>query len=201
MTAKKRFELSIILALIFSVLLSFTSFSAYCNEIENGVLRLHILANSDSDKDQALKLAVRDSILENSEDIFESASNKEDALKNAKENLPKIINTARKTIKENGYDYSVSGEVEKCYFNTRVYDNFTLPAGYYDAVRIKIGSAKGKNWWCVLFPEVCISASANLKDTLSDGSVEKIENPQNYKVKFKVVEIITAAREKINSWF
>ena len=201
MTAKKRFELSIILALIFSVLLSFTSFSAYCNEIENGVLRLHILANSDSAKDQELKLAVRDSILENSENIFESASNKEDALKNAKENLPKIINTARKTIKENGYDYSVSGEVEKCYFNTRVYDNFTLPAGYYDAVRIKIGSAKGKNWWCVLFPEVCISASANLKDTLSDGSVEKIENPQNYKVKFKVVEIITAAREKINSWF
>lgn len=201
MTAKKRFELSIILALIFSVLLSFTSFSACCNEIENGVLRLHILANSDSDKDQALKLAVRDSILENSENIFESASNKEDALENAKENLPKIIGTARKTIKENGYDYSVSGEVEKCYFNTRVYDNFTLPAGYYDAVRIKIGSAKGKNWWCVLFPEVCISASANLKDTLSDGSVEKIENPQNYKVKFKVVEIITAAREKINSWF
>lgn len=201
MTAKKRFELSIILALIFSVLLSFTSFSAYCNEIENGVLRLHILANSDSAKDQELKLAVRDSILENSENIFESASNKEDALKNAKENLPKIIGTARKTIKENGYDYSVSGEVEKCYFNTRVYDNFTLPAGYYDAVRIKIGSAKGKNWWCVLFPEVCISASANLKDTLSDGSVEKIENPQNYKVKFKVVEIITAAREKINSWF
>lgn len=201
MTAKKRFELSIILALIFSVLLSFTSFSAYCNEIENGVLRLHILANSDSDKDQALKLAVRDSILENSENIFESASNKEDALKNAKENLPKIIGTAKETIKENGYDYSVSGEVEKCYFNTRVYDNFTLPAGYYDAVRIKIGSAKGKNWWCVLFPEVCISASANLKDTLSDGSVEKIENPQNYKVKFKVVEIITAAREKINSWF
>lgn len=201
MTAKKRFELSIILALIFSVLLSFTSFSAYCNEIENGVLRLHILANSDSAKDQELKLAVRDSILENSKDIFESASNKEDALKSAKENLPKIINTARKTIKENGYNYSVSGEVEKCYFNTRVYDNFTLPAGYYDAVRIKIGSAKGKNWWCVLFPEVCISASANLKDALSDGSVEKIENPQNYKVKFKVVEIITAAREKINSWF
>ena len=86
MTAKKRFELSIILALIFSVLLSFTSFSAYCNEIENGVLRLHILANSDSAKDQELKLAVRDSILENSENIFESASNKEDALKNAKEN-------------------------------------------------------------------------------------------------------------------
>ena len=201
MTAKKRFELSIILALIFSVLLSFTSFSAYCNEIENGVLRLHILANSDSAKDQELKLAVRDSILENSENIFESASNKEDALKNAKENLPKIINTAKETIKENGYDYSVSGEVEKCYFNTRVYDNFTLPAGYYDAVRIKIGSAKGKNWWCVLFPEVCISASANFDNSLSDGSIEKIENAQNYKVKFKVVEIITAAREKINSWF
>ena len=201
MTAKKRFEISVILSLIFTMLLSFTSFTAHCNEIENGVLRLHILANSDSDKDQALKLAVRDSILLSSDEIFDNANNKTEALKNARMSLPKIISTAESTIKENGYNYSVTATVEKCYFNTRVYDNFTLPAGYYDAVRIKIGSAKGKNWWCVLFPEVCISASANLKDTLSDGSVEKIENPQNYKVKFKVVEIITAAREKINSWF
>lgn len=201
MTAKKRFEISIILSLIFTLLLSFTSFTAHCNEIENGVLRLHILANSDSDKDQALKLAVRDSILKCSDDIFDNASSKTEALQNAEKSLPKIVSTAESTIKENGYNYSVTATVEKCYFDTRVYENFTLPAGYYDAVRVKIGKAEGKNWWCVLFPEVCISASANLDETISDGSIKTVENPQEYKVRFKVVELITKAREKINSWF
>ncbi len=201
MTAKKRFEISIILSLIFTLLLSFTSFTAHCNEIENGVLRLHILANSDSDTDQALKLKVRDSILKSGEEIFDNANDKTEALKNARMNLPKIVSTAESTIKENGYNYSVTATVEKCYFDTRVYENFTLPAGYYDAVRVKIGKAEGKNWWCVLFPEVCISASANLDETLSEGSVKAVENPQDYKVRFKVVELITKAREKINSWF
>lgn len=201
MTVKKRFEVSIILALIFSLLLSFTSFSAHCNEIENGVLRLHILANSDSDADQTLKLKVRDSILENSEDIFKNAGSKQEALNKAKNSLPQIVSTARSVINENGYNYTVTGEVCKCFFNTREYENFTLPAGYYDAVRIKIGKAEGKNWWCVLFPEVCLSASANLDKTLSEGSVDTVKNARNYKVRFKVVEIITAAREKINSWF
>lgn len=183
------------------MLLSFTSFTAHCNEIENGVLRLHILANSDSDKDQALKLAVRDSILLSSDEIFDNANNKTEALKNARMSLPKIISTAESTIKENGYNYSVTATVEKCYFDTRIYENFTLPAGYYDAVQVKIGKAEGKNWWCVLFPEVCISASANLDETLSDGSIKTVENAENYKVRFKVVELITKAREKINSWF
>ena len=201
MTAKKRFEISIILSLIFTMLLSFTSFTAHCNEIENGVLRLHILANSDSDKDQALKLAVRDSILLSSDEIFDNANNKTEALKNARMSLPKIISTAESTIKENGYNYSVTATVEKCYFDTRIYENFTLPAGYYDAVQVKIGKAEGKNWWCVLFPEVCISASANLDETLSDGSIKTVENAENYKVRFKVVELITKAREKIKSWF
>lgn len=201
MTAKKRFEISVILSLIFTMLLSFTSFTAHCNEIENGVLRLHILANSDSDKDQALKLAVRDSILLSSDEIFDNANNKTEALKNARMSLPKIISTAESTIKENGYNYSVTATVEKCYFDTRIYENFTLPAGYYDAVQVKIGKAEGKNWWCVLFPEVCISASANLDETLSDGSIKTVENAENYKVRFKVVELITKAREKINSWF
>ena len=201
MTAKKRFELSVILSLIFVLLLSFTNFSAHCTEIENGVLRLHILANSDSELDQAIKLKVRDNILNESETVFNTATTKEEAIFNAQKGLPNIINTAKRTLKENGFNYKVTGEVCKSYFNTRQYDNFTLPAGYYDTVRIKLGKAKGKNWWCVLFPEVCISASANIGENLSEGSTKTVENSQNYKVHFKVVELITAAREKINSWF
>lgn len=201
MTAKKRFEFSIILGLIFSILLSFTGFDASCSEIKREVLRLHVIANSDSDEDQQLKLLVRETVLEQSEDIFAHSKNKSEALLSAKNNLSKIVSSAQKTVYENGYSYTVTGEVCKSYFPQKEYVNFTLPAGYYDAVRIKIGKAEGKNWWCVLFPEVCLSASANLSETLSSSSTDAVENPQNYKVRFKVVEIISAAREKINSWF
>ncbi len=201
MTIKKRFELSLVLSLVFVLLLSFTNFSAHCNEIENGVLRLHILANSDNEVDQAVKLKVRDNILKESENIFQSATSKEEALSNAQNSLPKIIDIAKRTLKENGFNYMVTGEICKAYFNTRQYDGFTLPAGYYDAVRISLGKAEGKNWWCVLFPEICISASANFGKTLSEGSKDTVENAENYKVRFKVVELLTATREKINSWF
>lgn len=201
MTAKKRFEISIILGLIFSLLLSFTSFDASCSEIKREVLRLHVLANSNSDEDQQLKLLVRESVLEQSEYVFAHSNNKDEALLSAKNNLEKIVSSAQQTVYENGYDYTVTGEVSKSYFPQKEYDNFTLPAGYYDAVRIKIGKAEGKNWWCVLFPEVCLSASANLGEALSSSSTDAVQNPQNYKVRFKVVEIISAAREKINSWF
>ena len=201
MTAKKRFELSIILGLIFSLLLSFTGFDASCSEIKREVLRLHVLANSDSDTDQQLKLLVRETVLSQSEEIFSGSKDKNEALLSAKNSLGEIVSAAQKTVYENGYSYTVTGEVCKSYFPQKEYDNFTLPAGYYDAVRIKIGKAEGKNWWCVLFPEVCLSASADLNETLSDKATDTVKNPQNYKVRFKVVEIITAAREKINSWF
>lgn len=201
MTAKKRFEISIILGLIFSILLSFTSFDASCSEIKREVLRLHVLANSDSDEDQQLKLLVRQTVLEQSEDVFSGSKSKNEAMLSAKNNLSKIVNSAQKTVYENGYNYTITGEVSKSYFPQKEYDNFTLPAGYYDAVRIKIGKAEGKNWWCVLFPEVCLSASANLGETLSSRSTDAVQNPQNYKVRFKVVELISAAREKINLWF
>ncbi len=201
MTAKKRFELSIILGLIFSLLLSFTGFDASCSEIKREVLRLHVLANSDSDADQQLKLLVRETVLAQSEEVFSHSKNKSEAMLSAKNSLPKIVSAAQKTVYDNGYRYTVTGEVSKSYFPTKEYDNFTLPAGYYDAVRIKIGKAEGKNWWCVLFPEVCLSASADLGETLSTTSTDTVKNPQNYKVRFKVVELISVARQKINSWF
>lgn len=201
MNIKKRFETSLILGLIFAILLSFCSFEASCKEIENKVLRLHILANSDDTADQALKLRVRDKILDVSDDVFANATSKQDAITYAKENLSKIVETAQKEVIKNGYDYTVSGEVCKAYFNTRVYDNFTLPAGVYDAVRIKIGAAKGKNWWCVMFPQVCISAAADISDNLTENAEKTVTNPDQYKVRFKVVEWVETAREKINSWF
>ena len=201
MTTKKRLELSVIFGIIFSLLLSFSSFEASCNNVRKNVLRLHILANSDSSVDQNLKLIVRDGVLEYSEDLFYNTSSREEALKNARGSLKDIQNLANKIIKENGYNYTATAEVTNCYFNTRVYDGFTLPAGYYDAVRIKIGKAEGKNWWCVMFPKVCLRAAGDIGESLTSSSEEVVKNPQKYEVKFKTVEWYYCIREKINSWF
>ena len=201
MTLKKRLELSVICGLIFSLLLSLSSFEANCNNVKNNVLRLHILANSNSSSDQTLKLTVRDAVLEYSEGLFQNAKDREDAKLKAKKSLKNLENVANETIKQQGFDYEASAEVVNCYFNTRVYDNFTLPAGYYDAVRIKIGAAKGKNWWCVMFPKVCISAAGDIGENLNSKSEDVVKNPQKYEVKLKTVEIYYSIREKISSWF
>ena len=151
MTKKRTFELSLILGLVFTFLLSLAGFDAKCANIEDNIFRLHIKANSNSDVDQQLKLKVRDNILELSEDLYEGANNKADAMNIASDNMDLILANAKNTIKDNGFDYSVSGEIKKSYFGTRVYENFTLPAGYYDSLKIYIGSGEGENCWCVLF--------------------------------------------------
>lgn len=201
MNKKKTLELSVICGLIFTLLLSMTGFDAGCAEIRQKVFRLHILANSDSREDQELKLKVRDEILKLSDGIFSAAVDKNEAMSAAREHLDDFLSAAKGVLLKNGCDYSVSGEITPCYFNTRVYENFTLPAGYYDALRIVIGKGAGHNWWCVLFPKVCIGASADFHETLSESSENIVSRPQEYKVRFKIVEICENARKKINSWF
>jgi stage II sporulation protein R len=127
--------------------------------VRQDTLRLHILANSDSQEDQALKLLVRDRILEETAEIFSGSASRDEAILAAQEALPRILDTARQAIREEGFSYSVSGKVERVYFNTRQYDSAILPAGVYDAVQIRIGKAEGKNWWCVLFPPLCVGAA------------------------------------------
>ena len=201
MTTKKRLELSVIFGLVFSVLLSFVGFEAGCNNVKNSVLRLHILANSNTEFDQNLKLLVRDEVLNYTEGLFLSATSRDEAKQIAQKNIKNIENMANLKLKKLGSTQKATAEVVNCYFNTRVYNDFTLPAGFYDAVRIKIGKAEGKNWWCVMFPKVCISASADIGDNLETGGENIVKNPDKYKVKFKTVEWYYALREKISSWF
>ena len=199
MTAKKRFEISIIAALIFSVLLSMVRFEASCTELKEKVLRLHILANSDSKADQELKLKVRDRLLEL--DIYDGAKEKSEAIKYSKDNLGLIIKEAERVIKEEGFNYKVSAEITNCYFETRHYESFSLPAGNYDALRIKIGKAKGKIWWCVIFPKLCLGASIEKEADLTDSSKEISKNPKDYKVKFKIVEFFGEIKNQIDTLF
>lgn len=201
MTAKKRFELSLIVGLVFSVLLSLCSFEARCNEVKRDVFRLHILAESDSEFDQALKLKVRDKVLSVTDGLFSAAEHKQQAIEKAERQLPEIINAAQQTVNENGGDCTVTAKVKKCSFNTREYDHFTLPAGVYDALEIKLGEGKGHNWWCVLFPKVCVSAASDISDGLEDNAAEMVTNPDEYKVRFKLLEIVEEVRKSLAPQF
>ncbi len=188
----KILEKALLAGLILSMVFSMMGFSYICNNIENKVLRLHVLANSDSAEDQDLKLKVRDKVLEYSGDIFSLANTKDEAEKITSEKIDEIRNVALEEIHNLGYDYDVKVELTNMYFNTRHYENVTLPAGRYDALRIIIGSGKGKNWWCVMFPSMCIPAATeeqkDLSKVLNEEEIELVENEEKYEVKFKCIE-------------
>jgi stage II sporulation protein R len=121
------------------------------------VVRLHVLANSDSAADQALKLQVRDAILAKMPSLFEGAQSQAEALQIVKAHLPEVEAIANQVVKDNGYDYSVHASVGQYDFPDRKYGDVELPAGNYEALRLEIGAAEGANWWCVLFPPLCFS--------------------------------------------
>ena len=196
-----RVELSIVIGLILTIFLtSFCSFAGACSNIRGDVIRLHVQANSDSEEDQALKLQVRDRVLEETEQLFLSAQDKAEAAELVKKNLPAIQSAACQVVLENGYDYDVEVTFQNEYFTTREYDNFTLPAGRYDAVRVKIGAAQGHNWWCVMFPPLCIPAvesEQKVETVIGADGKEIISNRPKYEFKFKILEVL----EDIGEWF
>ena len=182
-----------VLGLLLSIgLTSVFSFASDCSEVRDEVLRLHILANSDSDEDQALKLKVRDRVLAETGEIFSGAENLETAQTLAKENLGKICASATDELRKNGSDATVTAGLCRMYFETRQYDGYTLPAGMYDAVRIEIGKAEGKNWWCVMFPPLCVGSAMDekeLEEMLSQSGEKVINGTRKFKAKFYIVEL------------
>lgn len=186
----KAFNLALFFGLMCAVFLSFADFNASCEDLRTNVLRLHIIANSDSEPDQQLKLKIRDRILEQSSDLFDGIYDTEAALLKAEENTGHYLDIANSVIAENGFSYETKAYIGDSYFETREYEDFTLPAGYYKSLIISVGEAKGKNWWCVIFPEVCIPAATGaLSDTVTAKSTEIAEQPQRYIMRFKAVEI------------
>ena len=194
---------SIVLFLLFIyILFSAGSYSlAISSDLSQSVFRLHVLANSDSKEDQELKLKVRDNLLDFMNEICSNCSTKEEAMKIANENKDKFQEIAENTIKENGFNYSVKININNFYFPTKSYGDISLPAGYYDALRVEIGEAKGQNWWCVMFPSLCFidvssgivdkNAKENLEENLHDESYEIIsqnEEKSEVKFKFKIIE-------------
>ena len=195
-------ELAVLMGLIFTAVMSFARFDAACEDLRQNVLRLHIIANSNSEADQAVKLLVRDRILSETTDIFTGAAGLADAEKKAAERLGDIAEYAAETLEENGFGYGATAEIGNSYFETREYDTFTLPAGNYRSLIIRLGKAEGKNWWCVVFPAVCIPAAAQgaeLSDSTSKASAEIAEHPQKYIMRFKAVEIFEDFKRRLNS--
>ena len=196
--SKKAFELALIFGFICSVFCSMASFDASCEELRDNVLRLHIIANSDSKTDQELKLKIRDAVLAESDALFEESANLNSALEKAEENLLVYEKIANRVIAEEGLNYRATAKIGKTFFETREYDDFTLPAGEYDALILEIGEARGKNWWCVIFPSVCVpTQKADLKDSVGKKSAQIAENPRPYKIRFKSVEIYEKIKRKL----
>ncbi len=171
--------------------LSICGFAGEVNDLRGRVLRLHILANSDSAVDQSVKLKVRDAVVEECAGLLNGAKNADDAAVIAATKLDDVCAVAERVLREQGADYGVTAEVSETYFPTRVYDNVTLPAGRYPAVQLLLGKAEGHNWWCVLFPPLCVSAATDRKttaDVLTDAEDALVTDAPRYKVKFKLIE-------------
>ena len=198
------FALFLTLTLLFTLALSYAKTTG--RDISNAVVRLHIVANSNSERDQKLKLNVRDRIIKDTSHIFEETLSPTQALALATENISLINNLAENEIKRLGYDYPVTVSVGKEAFPTKTYGNLTLPSGRYNAVKVKIGEAEGENWWCVMYPPLCftdgiISVSENsisqLKNSLSESEfmlLTKSSTSVPVEIKFKIVELF-------QSWF
>ncbi len=166
-------------------------------EIYDKVVRLHVLANSDSEEDQALKLKVRDGILDTVSRITEDCQNKDDAERELRENIDAITSAAEKTLRENGSMAEVTVEIGREKYPTREYEDMRLPAGTYCSVKVNIGKAEGRNWWCVLFPPLCTGTAVRVEEEMVEAGftpdqvkiITDSKSPK-YRLKFKLLEII-----------
>ncbi len=154
----RRWELALLLGVALAALAG-SWLDASQAALADRVLRLHVIANSDSAEDQALKLAVRDRILAETEDLFAQGLTVEEARAALTERLGELAAAGAETVGEKGYDYPVTASLEDgVWFPTKTYTDFALPAGNYTALRLVIGEGKGRNWWCVVFPPLCLGS-------------------------------------------
>lgn len=169
------------------------------NNIENEVLRLHIVANSDSVQDQDIKLEIRDEILSVSqkEEWFENCKTLDETIISAREHIGESEKIANDILEKNGFDYSAKAELSFCEFDEREYGELTVPGGVYKALRITLGDAEGKNWWCVLYPQMCLPYAGNddadskaAEEYFGCDEMDMMKNPQKYRFRLKCVEIL-----------
>jgi len=198
----KKWEIALIVALAVTLLAGIGSGAAREQSgLSDKLIRLHVVANSNSPEDQALKLKARDRILDSLSGVLDGVTDRDTAIGLISENLDRIVAVSEDEIRSEGYDYSVTARVDYEQFPTRNYDTFSLPAGGYEALRVIIGSGQGANWWCVIFPPLCTSAAfGGGQGAFGDLSKDQVSlitgDSPRYVVKFKTIEII----DKVRGW-
>ncbi len=190
----KAWEIALLIAIIVSVLGG--QVSARRSELSENLIRLHVVANSDSAEDQSLKLAVRDEVLLKLNALLAGCRDKSAAEKIIRENRELLTAAASDKIAERGKSYPVSASLERESFPTVRYGGFSLPAGSYTSLRITIGKGAGQNWWCVVFPPLCLTAAEEKSEFkkfgLSEETIKIItEDSDGYVVKFKLLELLS----------
>jgi stage II sporulation protein R len=193
----KIWERALAIGMILSLAVCCTKAVAASEDIPSRVLRLHILANSDTTADQSLKLKVRDRVLKDSSVWFTNAHTRAEAEQAAAKHIPEIAREAEDELHKNGSDAPVRVALENTWFPTRQYGNVTFPAGTYRALRVLIGKGAGHNWWCVLFPALCLPSAEpkqQLDDVLTQPETQLTGCP--YQIKFKSVELY----EELENW-
>lgn len=196
----------IITILIIFILYIYICISSYVNTVSNdlqdGLFRLHIIANSDSNEDQELKYKVRNNIIDYMNSICSDVHSKSEAIIIAKEHSKDFYDIAKKTVLENGFSYDVKLNFGNYDFPTKKYGDIILPSGNYDALRIELGNSNGQNWWCVMFPPLCFVdiSSGYVPDNSKDFLKSSLSNEEEFilineekssdiKFKFKLIEM------------
>lgn len=193
----RKIELAAAIGLILAVACgSFGEFREKVEALHSDVLRLHILADSDAPEDQALKLKVRDALLERSGELFDGCSSSEEVKARAEAEEDAIRGIAQEVLRENGCTDPVTVELVQMQFDAREYDSFTMPSGRYDALRIVIGSGQGHNWWCVMYPPLCLPA-VSADACFDEDTAEILTHPEEFEVRFKCVEIYDAVKQRL----
>ena len=174
---------------------AFSYVNAVSANISSSVFRLHVIANSDSAEDQNLKYLVRDALIDYMNSVSKNSNSKDEAISIAYQHKSDFYKIAKKVINDNGYDYNVNISIGNFTFPTKNYGDISLPAGYYDALKVEIGNASGQNWWCVMFPPLCFvdistgivpeDSKETIKDSLHTEEYNLINNAQTADVKFK----------------
>ncbi len=173
---------------------NYADFANRLHALHDNVLRLHILANSDSDEDQQLKLLVRDALLSHSEELFAGCETLEEMQARAWEERETIRLIAQNTLEQNGCDDQVTVQLARMEFDTRRYDEITMPGGEYEALRILIGEGEGHNWWCVMYPPLCLPA-VSADACFDEETADFLTDPGQYEVRFRCAELWDALTE------
>ena len=199
----RRWELALLVGVALAALLGARLDGAQA-ALADQVLRLHVLANSDSAEDQALKLQVRDRVLEEAARYLEQAADRDEAEELLRAHLHELAAAGAEAVGVAGYDYPVTASLaEDCWFPTKTYTDFALPAGQYTALRVEIGAGAGQNWWCVVFPPLCLgSVSETAEETAAQAGLTEREvallagGEGAYQIKFRAVELV----EELRHW-